>query len=115
MTYGLEKQKDDFARIWNEYDDSYSVSLNAYVPIWDWGRRKAQIEAYEIAVKSTDLYIEETRNNIRANILNAVANLDEYQNRALNMKESTELVQEISDHGMRSTARELSPCRICFR
>jgi len=100
MTYGLEKQKDEISKIWNEYDGSYSVSLNAYVPIWDWGRRKAQIEAYEISVRSTELYIEETRNNIRSNIINAVANLNEYQSRALNMKESADLVQDISDQGL---------------
>ncbi len=101
MTYGLEKQKQDFTQIWNEYDGSYSVSLNAYVPIWDWGRRKSQIEAYEISVRSTELYIEETRNNIRSNIVNAVTNLNEYQARALNMKESADLVQDISDQGLK--------------
>lgn len=101
MTYGLEKQKDEFARVWNEFDNSYSVALSAYVPIWDWGRRKARIDAYEISVKSTEMSIEETRNNMRSNIMTAVANLNEYQTRTLNMKESTELVQEISDQGLK--------------
>lgn len=101
MTYGLEKQKDRLREIWEDYDESHSVSLNAYVPIWDWGRRKSQIEANEITLKKTELYIEESRRNISSNIINAVANLEDYQQRALNMQSNLDMVQEISDVGMR--------------
>lgn len=101
MTYGLEKQKDQFREIWEEYDDSHSISLNAYVPIWDWGRRKSRIEANKITLRKTELYIEESRNNIRSNIINAVANLEDYQRRALNMQLNLDMVQEISDVGMK--------------
>ena len=99
MTYGLERQDDRFAQIWEDYDGSYSVSLNAYVPIWDWGRSKARTEAYRVTVKKTELYIEERRSQIRSDIINAAANLEDYQQRALNMRKSLELVQEISDVG----------------
>jgi len=100
MTYGLEKQKDEFQEIWSNFDDSYSVSLNAYIPLWDWGRRKARIEAEKISLKKTELLIEENRNNIRSNIINAVDNLQDYQQRTLNLKANLNRVQEISDVGM---------------
>ncbi|HUU27097.1 MAG TPA: TolC family protein [archaeon] len=100
MTYGLERQEKRFEEIWDDYDKSYSVSLNAYIPIWDWGRRKAQIQAQKMTLEKTELYFEENRNNIRSDIINAVYNLDEFQKRALNMQESLKMVQEISDFGM---------------
>jgi outer membrane protein len=101
MTYGLEKQKDRFPEIWSDFDDSYSVSLNAYVPIWDWGRRKARIEAEKISLKKTEMYIEESRNNIRSNIINALDNLEDYQKRTLNMQSNLSRVQEIIDVGLK--------------
>ena len=104
MTYGLEKQKDRLREIWEDYDESHSVSLNAYVPIWDWGRRKSRIEAYKISLKKTALYIEESRRNIKSNIVNAVANLEDYQQRALNMQQNLDMVQEISDVGLKQYA-----------
>ncbi|MBN2288203.1 MAG: TolC family protein [Candidatus Glassbacteria bacterium] len=100
MTYGMEKQKDQFREIWDDYDGSYSVSINAYVPIWDWGRRKARIEAEKISLKKTELYIEETQNRIRSDIVNAVDNLRDYQQRALNMQSNIGRVQDITDFGM---------------
>ncbi|MBW7996549.1 MAG: TolC family protein [Candidatus Glassbacteria bacterium] len=100
MTYGLENIDDQFGNIWNDYDDSYSVSLQAYVPLWDWGRRKARIDANEITLKKTELSIEENRTRIRSDIINAVANLDDYQRRAVNMQESVKMIQEITDFGM---------------
>lgn len=100
MTYGLENIDDQFSNVWDDYDDSYSVSLQAYVPIWDWGRRKARIDANRMTLKKTELYIEENRNNIRSDIINAVANLEDYQQRAVNMKESVETIQAITDFGM---------------
>ncbi len=97
MTYGLEKQNEDYEELIHDYDNSYSVSVNAYIPIWDWGRRKARIEAERINLKRTELYIEESRNQIRSDIINAVANLNEYQSRALNLQNNLDAVYEITE------------------
>ena len=97
MTYGLEKQNERHQSMWEEYDSSYSTSLNAYVPIWDWGRRRARIEAEEFSLKITELRIEEEQSEIRSDILIAVENLQEYQKRTRNMMESMKIVQEITD------------------
>ncbi len=97
MTYGLEKQHERPQSLWEEYDNSYSASLNAYVPIWDWGRRKARIEAERIDLEQTELRIEENQNEIRSEIIIAVQNLIEYQQRTKNMMESKKMVQEITD------------------
>ncbi len=97
MTYGLEKQHDRYQSLWDEYDNSYSASLNAYVPIWDWGRRKARIEAEKIGVEQTELEIEENRYEILSEIINTIENLMEDQKRTINMMENKKMVQEITD------------------
>ena len=97
MTYGLEKQHESYQSLWEEYDNSYSTTLNAYVPIWDWGRRKARIEAERIGVEQTELEIEENQHEIRSEIINTVENLLEYQHRTKNMMVNKKMVQEITD------------------
>ncbi|MFC1557217.1 TolC family protein [candidate division KSB1 bacterium] len=97
MTYGLERSDERYQAIWNDYDNSNSVTLNAYVPIWDWGRRKARIEAGKISLNRIDLNFEERRNQIRTEIISSIINLEEHQARALNMQESVEIAKEITD------------------
>jgi len=100
MTYGLEKQHERHEAMWEEYDKSYSTALNAYVPIWDWGRRRARIEAEEYGLRITEVQIEERQNRIRSNIIIAVENLRQYQTRMKNMMESMKVVQEITDRSI---------------
>lgn len=97
MTFGLEKNEDRYQRMWEEYDNSYSVSINAYVPIWDWGRRKANIESAKISLKRSMLYTEEIRDSIRNNINNSITNLEDYQHRALSLKGSLKTARENCD------------------
>lgn len=96
MTYGLEKQDERYEELWKNHDNSYSASVKAYIPIWDWGERKANIEAEKIRVQQTELSIEESKSEIKSEITNAVANLEEYQRRALSMKENMDMAMELS-------------------
>jgi len=88
VTYGLEKQDERFQTIWNQYDNTNSITINAYVPIWDWGQRRSRIEAQKISLQREDLRIEELQKEIRIDINNAIINLNEYQERASNMQNS---------------------------
>ncbi|MBT4484285.1 MAG: TolC family protein [Candidatus Latescibacteria bacterium] len=97
VTYGLEKQNERHQALWEEYDNSYSTSLNAYVPIWDWGRRKSRIEAEKIGLAQTELRIEENKTEMRSEIILFVENVLEYQQRTKNMMESMDIVQQVTD------------------
>ncbi|HUT62726.1 MAG TPA: TolC family protein [Anaerolineae bacterium] len=97
MTYGLEKEDEKYQELWLDHDNSYSISVRAYIPIWDWGRQKANIEGQKINMKRTELYMEENRNRIKSEITSAIKNLEEYLQRALDMKENMEVAQELSD------------------
>ena len=100
MTYGLEKQDENYKALWKAYNNSYSMTVNAYIPIWDWGQRKARIEAQKITIRKTELYMEETRNKIKSNIKNAVTNLQEYQKRAMSMSDNIKMAEEITNLGI---------------
>lgn len=96
MTYGLEKEDEDYRRIWHNEDNSYSVVVNAYIPLWDWGQRKARIQAQEIGLRKTDLWIEERKRSIKTEITNAVENVKEYQIRVQSMKKNVDMAKQIS-------------------
>lgn len=100
MTYGIEKQDDSYRDIWMDSNNSNSVILTAYIPLWDWGQRKARIEAQKINIKMTDLNIEEAKSQIASEIMSAVSNLQEYQKRALNMKDNMEMAREITEQSI---------------
>ena len=96
VTYGRETLDPRFLDLWEEPTNSWSVGLHAYVPIWDWGRRKARVQAEQISLQKTELYIEETEKDIRSDITLAVQNLDEFQQRALTMQENLERARSIA-------------------
>ena len=95
VTYGLEKQDERFQSIWEHYDNTNSITINAYVPIWDWGQRRARIEAQKISLEREDLRIDERQKEIRIDINNAIINLNEYQARASNMQDNIKIAEDI--------------------
>jgi len=95
ITFGLEKNHDRYQAMMDEYDNSYSVSLNAYIPIWDWGRRKAWIGAERVNVQRAELNIDENMSSLRNSLNTTVTDLEDYQQRALNLRESVIMAREI--------------------
>lgn len=97
LTYGLEKQDDVLSDLWKQYDNSYSVSVEAYIPIWDWGRRKALIAADQISLRRSELAIEEFRENVETDIRQAIDDLAEFERRALTMEENLESAESLAE------------------
>jgi len=97
MTYGLEKKNHHFQTLWERFDNSNSITLNAYLPIWDGGGRKARIQAELVDLNRRELQIVEEKEDIRKDIVNAFTNLKEYYQRAINMKKSMELSDEVTE------------------
>lgn len=97
MTYGLEKQNHQVSNLWEDLDNSKSLTLNAYMPLWDGGVRSNTIQAEKLDVSRRILDIEEQREEIRKEISNAYTNLKEFYQRAMNMQQSVELSQNIAE------------------
>jgi outer membrane protein len=106
LTYGLEKQDGELDKLWSSYNNSYSTTVNAYVPLWDWGQRKARIEAQTITNRKTELSMEEARTQIESEIRTAVQNVQEYQQRALNMQTNLQMAQEITSFSIDQYAKK---------
>ncbi|MEQ9568704.1 MAG: TolC family protein [Longimicrobiales bacterium] len=100
LSYGREMQDERFGDIWGEPENSYEVDVEGSLPIWDWGERKARIEAQEINLRRAALRIEETTREITTNIQNEVRNVEEYETRALNLQQNLELARGISDQSL---------------
>ena len=101
FSYGREKQDEFFDRIWADPNNSYTVDVRAYIPIWDWGGRNARIASSRIRIDQTRLRMEEAEIQLMARIRNEVMNVREYQNRALAMRENLELARAVSASGFR--------------
>jgi outer membrane protein TolC len=114
MTYGLEKQDNRYQTLWNQtlwnqYDNSNSVSFTLYVPVWDWGRRKSSIEVSKISLLKNDLSMQNLKESIRTEIYNAVTNLNEYQTRAIAMQQSVSNAIELFESSLEIYQRGAMP------
>ncbi|MBN1999278.1 TolC family protein, partial [candidate division KSB1 bacterium] len=96
-TYGLEKKNHHVETLWDRFDNSNSVTLNAYVPLWDGGERRARIEAETVDLRRRDLEISQHRQDIDSDIRNEYTNLREFYQRAKNMQQSMELSKKLTD------------------
>jgi outer membrane protein TolC len=94
FTYGREMQNEFLADLFREPSNSYSASVRAYVPIWDWGQREYRVAAQEISLEQTRLQMEQTTTDIESSVTNEVRNVEEFEGRALNMQENRVLAHE---------------------
>jgi outer membrane protein TolC len=96
MTYGREVQDPRFENLWTQPRNSYTINVDAYLPIWDWGQRDYRIEATRYNLERTELRIEEAEIDIQTSIENQVRNLQEYEQRALSMQNNLERARQIT-------------------
>jgi outer membrane protein TolC len=96
FSYGREKRDEFLRELWGEPENTYTIDVNARVPIWDWGARKARIEAQQINLARTDLQVEQAEIQIVSNVTNEIRNLEELQGRVIAMQDNLELARNIS-------------------
>jgi outer membrane protein TolC len=96
LSYGREMQDPIFDQVWDDPTNTYTIDVNAYLPIWDWGERSSRIEASRIGLDQTRLRIEQAEQSIRSNVLNQVRSLEEFEDRALAMEQNLALATELS-------------------
>jgi outer membrane protein TolC len=96
FTYGREMQDPRFANLWEEPRNSYTVDITATIPVWDWGQRRYRIQAAEINLQRTRLSTEEAVTDIETSVRNEIRNLEEYEQRAMNMQENMALAHQIT-------------------
>jgi outer membrane protein len=100
FSYGREKQDPQFSGVFGQPSNTYTVDVNAYLPIWDWGQRSARVQASEINMRRTELRMEETTVEVVSDVENEVRNIEEFQNRALSMEQNLELAAGLSQSSL---------------
>lgn len=98
LSYGREKRDEIFDRLWVRPDNSYTLDVNASLPVWDWGARKARLEAGRIGIEQARLRIEEAQIQIISNVRNEVLNVQEFEGRTMAMRDNLELARQVSEN-----------------
>lgn len=97
MSYGRERMDEEVSNLWVDPDNSYTVNVNAYVPVWDWGERKARIASSEIGIQQAQLRIEEAELQIVSNVRNEVLNVRDRESRTMAMRDNLELARNVTE------------------
>lgn len=97
VTYGREVQDPRFQNLWTDPRNSYTVEVNATVPIWDWGERRHRIQAQQFSLDRALLSEEQTLSEIETEVRNLVASLDDFGRRTLTMLETLSLAHELTE------------------
>jgi outer membrane protein TolC len=96
FSYGRERQDPRFGNLWDRPTNTYTIDVNAYIPIWDWGQRRSRIQASMVSLRQTELEMDETVTQIVSNVTNEARNVEEFQTRALNMERNLGLASGLS-------------------
>ncbi len=96
-TYGREVQDPRFQNLWSEPSNSYTVEVNATVPIWDWGERKHRVQAQQYSLDRANLSEEQTLSEIETEVRNLVASLDDFGRRSRTMLDTLTLAHELTE------------------
>ena len=97
LTYGREVQDPRFQNLWNDPTNSYTVSVNAVVPIWDWGARKHRIQAQQFSLDRAHLSEEQTLSEIETEVRNLVTSLDDFGRRTKTMVDTLALAHDLTE------------------
>lgn len=97
LSYGREKRDELFDNLWVRPDNSYTIDVNAYLPVWDWGARKARLEASRMGIEQARLRIEEAEIQMVSNVRNEVLNVREFESRTMAMRDNLELARQVSE------------------
>lgn len=100
LTYGREVRDRVWDNLFGEPEDSYSVQVNANLPIWDWGEREAREQSRRIGLQQTRLRMEEEQFEINADIANQITVQQENEDRVMSMTNNADLASRSTDRAL---------------
>lgn len=96
LTYGREVQDPRFQNLWEDPRNSYTVEVNATVPIWDWGERRHRIQAQQFSLDRARLSEEQAISEIETEVRNLVTTLQDYSERLKTMQQTLTLARQLT-------------------
>ncbi|MCK6557842.1 TolC family protein [candidate division KSB1 bacterium] len=93
-SYGLLNEEKKFRDAFQKFDTDRSVKLALSVPLWDWGKNGAEVQAARAALQSDRLTQQNRTEAIKQEIRDAVRNLESAQQRLEITRRSEELAEK---------------------
>lgn len=75
LTYGIIGNDERLKNIYETPTQNQQINLSLEIPLWDWGESEARTKAAEASVSSSQLSLEDEKNNIIIGIRRAYRNL----------------------------------------
>jgi len=127
ISLGLDNKDPLFAESFSQFDRTNSIIFNFSMPLWDWGRNKAQVASATASLRRTELSAEENRKSVERELLEAVRKINEATNRLNILKRSQQTAQksydlilekfntgEISAQDLERTQRRLTRTKLSY-
>ena len=94
--YNLDGKGDEFERAidTDEFNKNRGVTLSFSMPLWDWGKNKAEVQAAEANLAEAEIELEEERQVVEKEIRDAVRRVREASHRAEILSVSVEVAQK---------------------
>lgn len=96
LTYGREVEDPRFQNLWEDPRNSYTVAVNATVPIWDWGERRHRIQAQQFSLDRAKLSELQAISEIETEVRNLVTTLQDYTQRLVTMQQTLVLARQLT-------------------
>ncbi len=100
FTYGREMRDPFFSNILRDPENTFTIDVNAYIPVWDWGERDARIEASRANLRRSAVQIDRAQVEILSDVETEVQDVLELQTRAITMQENLALAETTSDQSL---------------
>ncbi|NVM00748.1 MAG: TolC family protein [Candidatus Helarchaeota archaeon] len=97
LSLGLDNKKPYFTESFSHFDRTNSIILNFTMPLWDWGRNKAQVASAMASLRRTELSAAENRKSVERELREAVRKINEATNRLNVLKRSQQTAQRSYD------------------
>lgn len=70
--YGINKNDEEFNRIFNNFQDTRSVTFTVSVPVWDWGQNSREVEAAEADFRQQKLRYDNIKESLIKELISAI-------------------------------------------
>lgn len=94
LSYGIFNRRENFSDAFREFNSDRSVNFSLTVPLWDWGRNRAEVEAAQANLEMSRMARKNRIEAIKQEIRAAVRNLQSAQQRIEITRRSEELAQK---------------------
>lgn len=97
LSLGIFGDNEQFGKIYNMPTNNPSIGLALNIPIFDWGERKARVQAQEVSIRSQQLDLREDEKQIRMDIRQAFRSIQTQMPRIEIAKKSVENAERTYD------------------